>query len=80
MCSACLCIEHSRDSVKYYSHLRFFVCIYIYIYIYIYICMSTFSSIFFCLIFSLVHMSSDINFQEGWDPGHTWDSCQGSSQ
>ena len=24
-CSACLCIEHSRDSVKYYSHLRFFV-------------------------------------------------------
>ena len=36
-CSACLCIEHSRDSVKYYSHLRFFV--HIYIYIYIYICM-----------------------------------------
>ena len=33
-CSACLCIGHSRDSVKYYSHLRFFVYIYIYIYIY----------------------------------------------
>ena len=33
-CSACLCIEHSRDSVKYYSHLRFFVYIIIYIYMY----------------------------------------------
>ena len=32
-CSACLCIEHSRDSVKYYSHLHFFV-LYIYIYTY----------------------------------------------
>ena len=47
---------------------------YTYLYVHIFIYLS------FCLIFSLMHMSSDINFQEGWDLGHTWDSCQGSSQ